>query len=221
MAAVTRGRTGLTVAIPLVVGFALGPALPDGLRGDVVPGSVEDEGTSVTASVNASTKTPVAGASAEAVADTVEGPSSATGVRYRLTGLGGSHGIGGDELHIFGGVEAGALYGRFGAMALAQVGGGAGRRSVLVGGGPAVEVVDLEVASLAVYGGLGWYQESLDPLDVTRDLTGPFGGVSVRIPLPVGAVGVGMSVWRGNLGGDGVVNEVGVTGRRLSVGFGL
>lgn len=158
-------------------------------------------------------------AGAVAAFDTVD--TGSEGVRYRLAALGGAHGIGGDDLHVFGGVEAGALYGRFGAMALTQFGGGGERSSILVGGGPAVEVVDLGTASLTVYGGLGWYQETLDAPDVSRDLTGAYGGASVRVPLPAGAVAVGVSLWRGSLGGDGVLEEPSLTGRRLSVGYGF
>ena len=144
-----------------------------------------------------------------------------TGLRYRLAALGGTHRGSGGEFHLYGGAEAGILYGRFGAMALAQMGGGAGRSSALVGGGPAMEVVDLEVAALTAYGGLAWYEESLNTPDVSRDLTGPYGAVSIRVPLPVGAVVVGGSVWHGRSSGDGVVEEASATGRRLSLGFGL
>ena len=133
--------------------------------------------------------------------------------------LGGVGGLGGSERHPFGGVEVGAFFGRFGALAMGQYGDGNGFRSRLVAGGPAVEIADLGYASFAAYGGVAWYEEEQEA-GFVRDMTGPTLALTARIPLPVGAIGMTLSLWRGSVDGEGFAQPATATGRRLSVGFG-
>lgn len=184
----------------------------------VVSGAVEAQANGVSPSPG---ETRMAPASETGVANARSAQGFMQGLRYRLTALGGVHGLGGEERHLYGGVEGGAFHGRFGAMGLGQYGNGGSRSSILVGGGPALEVLDLDRASLAGYAGVAWYRETLENPEASRRLTGPFGGVSLRVPLPVGSLGVGVSVWRGSASGGGIVEDASGTGRRLSVGFGL
>lgn len=160
---------------------------------------------------------PVGASTPDVAADTTGGSSSLQG---RLMALGGVGGIGGDGLHAFGGTEAGVLLGRIGVMALGQHGRGNGFQSLLLAGGPAVEVLETERAALIAWAGLARYSEQTGS-GVTRAMTGLQGALSVRIPVSVGAVGVQLSVWRGTLDGEGISDPPTVTSHRLSIGFGL
>lgn len=133
--------------------------------------------------------------------------------------LGGVGGLGGDARHPFGGVEIGGFFGRFGALAIGQYGDGNGFRSILLAGGPAVELADVGFASFSAYAGLARYEEELET-GFERDVGGPYAALTARIPLRVGAIGLTLSLWRGSLDGEGFERPTTVTGRRLSVGFG-
>lgn len=163
---------------------------------------------------------PVPGLSAGAapVAETAQLPGSR--FQPRLMVLGGVSGIGGDGIHPYGGLEGGLLYGRFGALVLGQYGDGNDFTSLLVAGGPAVQVTDLGFASFTFYGGMGFYQEKkVETFD--RDMTVLYGGLSVRIPLGRVAAGLTVSLWQGELDGDEIVTPMTVRGHRFSVGLGL
>ena len=140
---------------------------------------------------------------------------------FRAALVAGAHGLGGEHVHPYGGLEAGALYGRYGLMGIGQYGSGGDFDSVLVGGGPAVKVADLGFASVTAHGGLAWYQEEDIPSGVARDLTGGYGGVSLRVPVGFGAVAVTGTVWRGTADGAELETPISGTGYRLSFGFGL
>lgn len=134
--------------------------------------------------------------------------------------LGGLSGLGGDGLHPFGGAEAGALLGRLGVMTIGQHGRSSDFRSLLLAAGPAVEVLELDRATLVAWAGVARYEERVSA-GVTRGLTGLHGALSLRIPLSRGAVGIQVSAWRGTLGGEGIDDPPTVTAHRLSLGFGL
>ncbi len=138
----------------------------------------------------------------------------------RAVVLGGAHGLGGDELHPFGGVEAGLFRGRYGGMVLGQFGRGNEFESLFLAGGPAVELGVLGPVVFTVYGGLAWYQEEIDA-GFSRDLTGPFAALSLRYPLPLGVAGFTVSAWGGSLDDEGFERSVGVTPVRFSLGLGL
>ena len=127
----------------------------------------------------------------------------------------------GDETHPYGGLESGALYGRYGAMGVGLYGSGAGHQSVVVGGGPAMELVDLGFASLTGYVGPGWYREHDERSGADRSLVGALVGLSTRVPFRVGAVRASVTAWRGTADGGDVVNPISATGLRFSLGFGL
>lgn len=154
-------------------------------------------------------------------ADSVAEESGGSSFRGRLMAVGGVTGIGGDGIHPYGGLEGGFLLGRFGALGLGQYGTGNGFSSLLFGGGPAVEVVDLGYAAVTAYGGLAWYREELDAVPGTREVTGLYGGLSVRVPLPFGALGFNASLWRGSVEGEGIEFDHTPTSHRFSVGFGF
>jgi hypothetical protein len=141
-------------------------------------------------------------------------------LRYRLMALGGASGLGGDGLHAYGGLEGGVLYRRVGLMALGQYGTGNDFTSLLLAGGPAVEVVDLDFASLLAYGGVGLYSEELDQ-GFSRDTGVLYVGLAVRVPVGRFALGATASFWRGELDGDGILFATPVRAHRFSIGVGL
>jgi len=169
-------------------------------------------------SLERSTPFPGLSSGAVPVAETAQVPGSR--FQPRLMVLGGVSGIGGDGLHPYGGLEGGFLYGRFGALALGQYGDGNDFTSLLLAGGPAVQVTDLGFASFTLYGGMGFYQEKkVETFD--RDMTALYGGLSVRVPLGRVSAGLTVSLWQGELDGDEIVTPMTVRGHRFSVGLGL
>jgi hypothetical protein len=141
-------------------------------------------------------------------------------IRYRLMALGGASGLGGDGVHAYGGLEGGVLYRRVGVLALGQYGTGNDFTSLLLAGGPAVEVVDLGFASLMAYGGYGFYQEELDQ-GFSRNTGVLYAGLAVRVPVGRFALGATASLWRGELDGDEILFATPVRAHRFSFGVGL
>jgi hypothetical protein len=141
-------------------------------------------------------------------------------LRYRLMALGGMSGLGGDGIHAYGGLEGGVLYRRVGVLALGQYGTGNDFSSLLLAGGPAVEVVDRGFASLLAYGGLGFYSEALDQ-GFSRSTGALYAGLAVRVPVGRFALGATFSYWRGELDGDDIFFPTPVRAHRFSIGVGL
>jgi hypothetical protein len=141
-------------------------------------------------------------------------------LRYRLMALGGASGLGGDGLHAYGGLEGGVLYRRVGLMALGQYGTGNDFSSLILAGGPAVEIVDLGFASLMAYGGVGRYSEELDQ-GFSRDTGVFYAGLAVRVPVGPFALGATASFWRGELDGDEIFFATPIRAHRFSFGVGL
>jgi hypothetical protein len=141
-------------------------------------------------------------------------------LRYRLMALGGASGLGGDGLHAYGGLEVGVLYRRVGLMALGQYGSGNEFTSLLLAGGPAVEIVDLDFASLMAYGGVGRYSEEVDQ-GFSRDTGVVYAGLAIRVPVGRFAIGATASFWRGELDGDEILFATPIRAHRFSFGVGL
>lgn len=141
-------------------------------------------------------------------------------IRYRLMALGGVSGLGSDGLHPYGGLEAGFLYRRVGILALGQYGSGNDFTSILVAGGPAVEVLDLGFASLTVYGGVGRYGEELAS-GFDRSLGIVYGALSVRVPIGRIDLGATASLWQGKLDDDAFEAPSTVRAHRFSFGVGF
>jgi hypothetical protein len=140
--------------------------------------------------------------------------------RYRLMALGGVSGIGGDGIHAYGGLEGGVLYRRVGLLALGQYGAGNDFTSLLLAGGPAVEVLDLNFASLMAYGGYGSYGETLEQ-GFSRNTGVVYGGLAVRVPLGRFALGATVSYFQGTLDGSEILVPVSIRSHRFSLGLGL
>ena len=141
-------------------------------------------------------------------------------LRPHIMAMGGVSGLTGDGLHPFGGLELGLRRGRWGGVALGQYGYGNDFESVLVAAGPLVKVATVDRIDIFVHGGAAYYSERLDA-GFDRDVIGGYGALSLRVKLPVGALGATLSIWTGRLDGQGVTQPAMVTGHRVSVGIGL
>lgn len=185
----------LTVlSVPLLGGHAAGQSVP------LPDTSLETE-----------TSEPKAGAG-------VEAPRA---VQLRASLRAGALGLGGEGMHPYGGGEIGALWGRYGVMALGLFGSGSEFDSILLGGGPALEVADLGFASLSVYAGAGWYQEREARSGTARDFLAGLGAASVRAPVGFGSVGMTATLFRGSSEGGAIESPISATGYRISLGFGI
>lgn len=160
------------------------------------------------------------GAAPEAAA--LEGAESqAPRLEPRAMAVAGVRGLSGEGIHGYGGLEGGFLYGRWGFRVLGQYGMGNGFRSVALGAGPALRVVEVERASLSVYGGVGRYGEREESSGLHRDMTTLFGGAGLRVPVGFGALGLTLSVWHGSVEEEGFREAVRHTPYRLSLGLGI
>ena len=147
-------------------------------------------------------------------------PEARVPLRGRLMLLAGVSSAGVDGRHGHGGIEAGLFRGRFGVVALGQYGSGNGYQSLLLAGGPAVEVANPGFLSLTAYGGVGRYEERRsDGFD--RNVNVGHVGMSIRVPLRFLALGFATTLWQGTLDGEGIGSPASVRGHRFSIGVGL
>ena len=148
------------------------------------------------------------------------GQESRTGtpIRWHLTALLGSRGLGNDS-HPFGGLEATLFRGRFGAAATGHLGSGNDYRSTLLAAGPALHIADLGATAFSAWGGVARYQEELD-VGPSRQVTGALLTATARRPLLWGSLSLQVGWLVARLDEPDFQQSVPVNSLRIAVGIG-
>lgn len=146
------------------------------------------------------------------------GPSP---LELRLRAGGGADGVGSPNVHGWGAAEALLMRDWLGMGVRAELGTGAGFRSVVLAGSLVADLLQVGPVASEAHGGIVYYREEQARTGALRSQTAPRAGLALRLPLGPGEVVLDGSVWRGTVRGDGIQVEEARWTRRFMLGYGV
>ena len=134
----------------------------------------------------------------------------------------GTAGSGGafEDMHASGGAMARVHIGDWGLLGLGAYGTGGDYESILAGGGLSRRVVGFGPASIAVFGGYGYYRE-VGATEIERSATGPLFGAILSLDLNPLVLSLTASDLRGSYDGDDVPEPFDFDVPRVFLGIGF